>query len=336
MPERKDGNKLKKIMNDPSNIVEEMLEGLVKSYPELVHRVESSRVVAKNQKAEQVGLVSGGGSGHEPSHAGFVGEGMLSAAVLGDVFTSPTPDQIQTAIKEADSGKGVLLIVKNYTGDALNFDMAKELAAMDDIEVESVIVDDDIAVENSTYTAGKSGVAGTVLVHKIVGDAARNGASLAELKELGEKVVQATKTIGVALRAATVPEVGKPGFELGEDEIEYGVGIHGEPGYRREKMQPSKVLAKELVTKILDDYSNLPKEAGVFVNGMGGTPLMEQFVFMNDVLALLEERGVNVVFRKVGNFMTSLDMQGLSLTLIDLTETQWKDSLESNVQTISW
>ena len=208
MPERKDGNKLKKIMNDPSNIVEEMLEGLVKSYPELVHRVESSRVVAKNQKAEQVGLVSGGGSGHEPSHAGFVGEGMLSAAVLGDVFTSPTPDQIQTAIKEADSGKGVLLIVKNYTGDALNFDMAKELAAMDDIEVESVIVDDDIAVENSTYTAGKRGVAGTVLVHKIVGDAARNGASLAELKELGEKVVQATKTIGVALRAATVPEVG--------------------------------------------------------------------------------------------------------------------------------
>lgn len=236
MPERKDGNKLKKIMNDPSNIVEEMLEGLVKSYPELVHRVESSRVVAKNQKAEQVGLVSGGGSGHEPSHAGFVGEGMLSAAVLGDVFTSPTPDQIQTAIKEADSGKGVLLIVKNYTGDALNFDMAKELAAMDDIEVESVIVDDDIAVENSTYTAGKRGVAGTVLVHKIVGDAARNGASLAELKELGEKVVQATKTIGLALRAATVPEVGKPGFELGEDEIEYGVGIHGEPGYRREKM----------------------------------------------------------------------------------------------------
>ena len=326
MPERKDGNKLKKIMNDPSNIVEEMLEGLVKSYPELVHRVESSRVVAKNQKAEQVGLVSGGGSGHEPSHAGFVGEGMLSAAVLGDVFTSPTPDQIQTAIKEADSGKGVLLIVKNYTGDALNFDMAKELAAMDDIEVESVIVDDDIAVENSTYTAGKRGVAGTVLVHKIVGDAARNGASLAELKELGEKVVQATKTIGLALRAATVPE----------DEIEYGVGIHGEPGYRREKMQPSKVLAKELVTKILDDYSNLPKEAGVLVNGMGGTPLMEQFVFMNDVLALLEERGVNVVFRKVGNFMTSLDMQGLSLTLIDLTETQWKDSLESNVQTISW
>lgn len=336
MPERKDGNKLKKIMNDPSNIVEEMLEGLVKSYPELVHRVESSRVVAKNQKAEQVGLVSGGGSGHEPSHAGFVGEGMLSAAVLGDVFTSPTPDQIQTAIKEADSGKGVLLIVKNYTGDALNFDMAKELAAMDDIEVESVIVDDDIAVENSTYTAGKRGVAVTVLVHKIVGDAARNGASLAELKELGEKVVQATKTIGLALRAATVPEVGKPGFELGEDEIEYGVGIHGEPGYRREKMQPSKVLAKELVTKILDDYSNLPKEAGVLVNGMGGTPLMEQFVFMNDVLALLEERGVNVVFRKVGNFMTSLDMQGLSLTLIDLTETQWKDSLESNVQTISW
>ncbi len=262
-PERKGGHKLKKIMNEPGNIVEEMLEGLVKSYPELIHRVDDSRVVAKNQQAEQVGLVSGGGSGHEPAHAGFVGDGMLSAAVLGDVFTSPTPDQVQLAIKEADRGKGVLLIIKNYTGDVLNFDMAKEMAAMEDIEVESVLVDDDIAVEDSTYTAGKRGVAGTVLVHKILGDAARSGASLTELKELGEKVVQATKTIGVALRAATVPEVGKPGFELGEDEIEYGVGIHGEPGYRRESLQSSRVLAQELVTKLLDAYSEVPKEVGV-------------------------------------------------------------------------
>lgn len=323
-------------MNEPGNIVEEMLEGIVKSYPELVHRVADSRVIAKNQLNEQVGLVSGGGSGHEPAHAGFVGDGMLSAAVLGDVFTSPTPDQIQLAIKEADQGKGVLLIIKNYTGDILNFEMAKELAAMDEIDVEEVVVDDDIAVENSTYTAGKRGVAGTILVHKILGDAAKNGASLTQLKELGEQVVAATKTIGVALRAATVPEVGQPGFDLNEDEIEYGVGIHGEPGYRREKLQPSKLLAKELVTKILSEYTEKPKEVGVLVNGMGGTPLMEQFVFMNDVLTLLSEEQVDVTFHKVGDLMTSLDMQGLSLTMVDLTETTWKEALTSHVETIAW
>ncbi|MEQ6206984.1 MULTISPECIES: dihydroxyacetone kinase subunit DhaK [Enterococcus] len=327
---------MKKIMNEPGDIVEEMLEGIVKSYPELVHRVEDSRVIAKNQLNEQVGLVSGGGSGHEPAHAGFVGDGMLSAAVLGDVFTSPTPDQIQLAIKEADQGQGVLLIIKNYTGDLLNFEMAKELAAMDEIDVEEVVVDDDIAVENSTYTAGKRGVAGTILVHKILGDAAKNGASLTQLKELGERVVAATKTIGVALRAATVPEVGKPGFDLNEDEIEYGVGIHGEPGYRREKLQPSKLLAKELVTKILSEYTEKPKEVGVLVNGMGGTPLMEQFVFMNDVLTLLNEEQVDVTFHKVGDLMTSLDMQGLSLTMVDLTETTWKEALTSHVETIAW
>lgn len=281
-------------------------------------------------------MVSGGGSGHEPAHAGFVGAGMLSAAVLGDVFTSPTPDQIQIAIKEADQGKGVLLIIKNYTGDVLNFDMAKEMAAMEGIEVESVVVDDDIAVENSTYTAGKRGVAGTVLVHKILGDAARKGASLQELKELGDRLVPAIKTIGVALRAATVPEVGKPGFELAEDEIEYGVGIHGEPGYRREKLQPAKVLAEELVTKILADYPEKPKEVGVLVNGMGGTPLMELFVFMNDVQSLLDQEAVKVTFHKVGDFMTSLDMQGLSLTMIDLTTKKWQEALESEVHTISW
>ncbi|MGX7352049.1 dihydroxyacetone kinase, DhaK subunit [Enterococcus canis] len=326
---------MKKIMNDPGQIVEEMLQGLVKSYSEVVTRVADSRVVARAEMTPQVGLVSGGGSGHEPAHAGFVGDGMLSAAVLGDVFTSPTPDQIQTAIQTADQGQGVLLIVKNYTGDILNFEMAKELAEMEDIAVELVVVDDDIAVENSTYTAGKRGVAGTVLVHKILGDAARQGASLSELKALGESVVAATKTIGVALRAATVPEVGKPGFELAEDEVEFGVGIHGEPGYRREKMQTSHDLAVELVDKLLAAYEELPASIGVLVNGMGGTPLMEQLVFMNDVLDLLAEKDVNVTFHKVGNYMTSIDMQGLSLTFIAL-ETAWQTALASKVTTISW
>lgn len=327
---------MKKIINQPENIIEEMLSGIVHSYPELVHRVADSRVIAKNTTNKQVGLISGGGSGHEPAHAGFVGDGMLSAAVLGDVFTSPTPDQIEIAIENADQGQGVLLIVKNYTGDILNFEMAKELAEMNGIATEIVVVDDDIAVEDSTYTAGKRGVAGTILVHKILGDAAGHGANLATLKELGDRIVAATKTIGVALKAATVPEVGKPGFTLSENEIEFGVGIHGEPGYRCEKLQPSKDLAKELISKLLAAYEQKPKEIGVLVNGMGGTPLMEQFIFINDVLQLLTKEAIHVSFHKVGNYMTSIDMQGLSLTFIDLADHSWQKALSSPVSTISW
>ncbi len=333
---RKAGIKMKKIINAPQNIIEEMLSGIVKSYPSLVHRVDDSRVVAKNDAMKQVSLVSGGGSGHEPAHAGFVGNGMLSAAVLGDVFTSPTPDQIEIAINEANQGQGVLLIVKNYTGDILNFEMAKDLAEMNDIPIEMVVVDDDIAVEDSTYTAGKRGVAGTILVHKILGDAARNGATLIELKELGDRVVATTKTIGVALKAATVPEVGKPGFVLAEDEIEFGVGIHGEPGYRREKIRSSEDLAKEMVGKLITAYDQKPKEIGVLVNGMGGTPLMEQFIFINDVLTLLGQENIHVSFHKVGNYMTSIDMQGLSLTFIDLAYANWQKALKAKVATISW
>lgn len=327
---------MKKIINAPSQIVEEMLAGLATSYSDVIHQVEGTRVLAKNDDHPQVGLVSGGGSGHEPAHAGFVGDGMLSAAVLGDVFTSPTPDQILSGIQAAEQGKGVLLIVKNYTGDILNFEMAKDMADMEDIQTEIVVVDDDIAVENSTYTAGKRGVAGTVLVHKILGDAARSGKSLAELKELGEALVATIKTIGVALKAATVPEVGKPGFDLADDEVEYGVGIHGEPGYRREKLQPSKALAKELLDKLLADYPQPPKQIGVLINGMGGTPLMELFVFANDVNALLKERNITVTFHKVGNYMTSIDMQGLSLTVIDFTETDHTTALHAPVTTIAW
>lgn len=333
---RRDGAKMKKIMNEPRDIIEEMLSGIVTSYPTIVHRVTDSRVIARNMASSYVGIVSGGGSGHEPAHAGFVGDGMLSAAVLGDVFTSPTPDQIELAIEEANNGQGVLLVVKNYTGDILNFEMAKEIAEMNDIAVEIVVVDDDIAVEDSTYTAGKRGVAGTILVHKILGHAAKHGADLPTLKKLGDQVVAATKTIGVALKAATVPEVGKPGFLLAEDEIEFGVGIHGEPGYRREKLQPSKKLAEELVGKLISSYDKKPNEIGVLVNGMGGTPLMEQFIFINDVSDLLKKEKIQVSFHKVGNYMTSIDMQGLSLTFIDLTNTDWQKALTAPVSTISW
>lgn len=328
---------MKKIINAPDQIVEEMLEGIVQSYPKLVTRVSDSRVIKRTHMEKQVGLVSGGGSGHEPAHAGFVGDGMLHAAVLGDVFTSPTPDQVLEGIKAADLGQGVLLIVKNYTGDILNFDMAKELAEMEDISVETVVFDDDIAVENSTYTAGKRGVAGTVLIHKLVGAAARQGNTLVQLKELGEAAVANTKTIGIALKAATVPEVGHPGFELEDDEIEYGVGIHGEPGYRKEKIKPSKELAKELMDKLLSAYEETPKQVGILVNGMGGTPLMEQFIFMKDVLDLCKTHQLDVVFTKVGNFMTSIEMQGLSLTMIDLTNHKdWLMYLEEEVHTIAW
>lgn len=327
---------MKKIINQPDLIVPEMLQGIARSYPELIHQINDSRVIAKNELKKQVGLVSGGGSGHEPAHAGFVGEGMLSAAVLGDVFTSPTPDQIEIAINEVNQGQGVLLIVKNYTGDILNFEMAKDLATMNGIEVEMVVVDDDVAVENSTYTAGKRGVAGTILVHKILGAAAQNGASLAELKTLGQRIVKEIKTIGVALAAATVPEVGKPGFILAEDEIEFGVGIHGEPGYRKEKIQSSKTMAQELVDKILTKYDKKPEQIGVLVNGMGATPLMEQFIFMNDVLNELEAKNITIMFHKVGNFMTSLDMAGLSLTLINLEDEKWLTALKNPLETISW
>lgn len=230
---------MKKIINEPNQVVTEMLDGLVYAYNELIQRVDGTDVIARQTQNRQVGLVSGGGSGHEPAHAGFVGEGMLSAAVCGAMFTSPTPDQVLEGIKAADKGEGVFLIIKNYTGDVMNFEMAQELAEMEGIKVDSIVVDDDIAVEDSTYTAGRRGVAGTVLVHKILGAAAAKGASLTEIKSLAEAIVPQIKTLGVALTGATVPEVGHPGFVLAEDELEFGVGIHGEPGYRKEKILTS-------------------------------------------------------------------------------------------------
>lgn len=329
---------MKKIINDPADILDEMLEGLAFAYEDLVERLPETTVIhRKVDHKDKVALVSGGGSGHEPAHAGFVGKGMLSAAVCGEVFTSPTPDQIFEAIKASDEGHGVFLIIKNYSGDVMNFDMAKDLAEMEDIPVEFVIVDDDVAVEDSTYTAGKRGIAGTVLVHKILGGAAEQGLTLAEVKELADKLIPNIKSIGVALKAATVPEVGKPGFELADDEIEFGVGIHGEPGYRREKIKPSKELAKELIERLKEEFQwKNGDQYAVLVNGMGGTPLMEQFVFMNDVRNLLAEEGLHIDFRKVGDYMTSIDMQGLSLTLVKLEDSRWLDYLNAPVTTISW
>lgn len=331
---------MKKIINDPSNVVSEMVDGLVRSYPQYLTQIDGTEAVVRTDKDSmkgKVGLVSGGGSGHEPAHAGYVGQGMLSAAVCGQVFTSPTPDQIYEAIKAVDQGQGVFCIVKNYSGDVMNFDMAKDLAEADGIDVKSVVVDDDIAVEDSLYTQGRRGVAGTVFVHKILGAAADQGATLDEIEALANEVVKNIKTIGVALSAATNPEVGKPGFELESDEIEYGVGIHSEPGYRREKIKPSKELVDELVGKLNDEmHLDKNKKYAVLVNGMGATPLMEQYVFSHDLLNKLDEFGIKPVFMRVGNYLTSIDMAGLSLTIFEIKDDKWLNYLNYPVKTIAW
>ena len=297
-----------------------------------------SVAIARNsEKSGKVAIISGGGSGHEPAHAGFVGDGMLSAAICGAVFTSPTPDQVLQAIKEADEGAGVFMVIKNYSGDIMNFEMAQDMAEMEGIEVASVVVDDDIAVEDSLYTQGRRGVAGTILVHKILGNAARSGKSLSEIKALADELVPQIHTVGLALSGATVPEVGKPGFVLADDEIEFGIGIHGEPGYRKEKMQPSKDLAQELVAKLKDSFElKAGDKIGILINGMGATPLMEQYVFANDVAGILAAAGLEVVYKKLGNYMTSIDMAGISLTFIKLEREDWLEALNSPVATIAW
>lgn len=331
---------MKKIINDPSNVVSEMVDGLVRAYPQYLTQIDGTEAVVRTNKDSmkgKVGLVSGGGSGHEPAHAGYVGQGMLSAAVCGQVFTSPTPDQIYEAIKAVDQGQGVFCIVKNYSGDVMNFDMAKDLAEADGIDVKSVVVDDDIAVKDSLYTQGRRGVAGTVFVHKILGAAADQGATLDEIETLANEVVKNIKTIGVALSAATNPEVGKPGFELESDEIEYGVGIHSEPGYRREKIKPSKELVDELVGKLNDEmHLDKNKKYAVLVNGMGATPLMEQYVFSHDLLNKLDEFGIKPAFMRVGNYLTSIDMAGLSLTIFEIKDDKWLNYLNYPVKTIAW
>lgn len=331
---------MKKIINDPANIVPEMVNGMVRSYPQYVEKIKGTEAVVRADKDSmkgKVGIVSGGGSGHEPTHAGFVGKGMLSAAVCGQIFTSPTPDQIYAAIKAVDQGKGVFLVIKNYSGDVMNFDMAKDMADMDNIKVKSIVVDDDIAVKNSTFTQGRRGVAGTIFMHKILGTAAQAGASLDEIDTLAHKVLPNIKTIAVALSAATNPDTGKPGFVLKDDEIEYGVGIHSEPGYRREKIKPSKDLVKELLGKLNDEmHLDGNKKYAVLVNGMGATPLMEQYIFSNDVLNKLEEFNIKPAFMKVGNYMTSMDMAGISLTLFEIKDSKWLDYLNKPVATIAW
>ncbi len=312
---------MKKLINHPNDVVTDMLTGLVKSDPSLRYLGAEYEVVCRAEKTVgKVGLVSGGGSGHEPAHAGYVGRGMLDAAVAGNVFASPSPDRIIEGIKAADGGAGVLLIVKNYSGDIMNFQMAAELAELEDIRVETVVVRDDVAVADSTYSTGRRGIAGTVFVHKLAGAAAEAGKTLDEVKTIAQKVIDNVRSMGMAMTPCTLPGVGKPGFRLGEDEMELGMGIHGEPGICRERMRPASEIASLLLERILADKDYSDSDVAVMVNGLGGTPLMELYIVFNEVEKLLAAKGIRIYRSFVGNFMTSLEMSGCSVTLLELDE----------------
>jgi phosphoenolpyruvate---glycerone phosphotransferase subunit DhaK len=313
---------MKKLINDPERAVDEALAGMVAAHGDLI-RVEEPNIVVRRNAPRQgkVGIISGGGSGHEPMHGGFVGLGMLDAACPGAVFTSPVPDQMIAATKAVDGGAGVLHIVKNYTGDVMNFEMAAEMAQAESIEVSSVVIADDVAVQDSLYTAGRRGVGGTVLAEKIAGAAAEEGADLATVTSICQKVQDNVRSMGMALTSCTVPAAGKPTFEIGDDEMEIGVGIHGEPGRRRAKLAPADEIVQLLVDPILEEgLFDSGDEALLFVNGLGGTPLLELYIVYRKVAEMLESRGVRVTRNLVGSYITSLDMAGTSITLLKLDD----------------
>ena len=308
---------MKKLINDAEHVVADSLKGVAAAHPgqqrvdidnKIVYRAEAPR-------KGKVGVISGGGSGHEPLHSGYVGTGMLDAACCGEIFTSPVPDQMAEAVKQVDAGAGVLQIVKNYTGDVMNFDMAAELSQADGIDVESVVVNDDVAVEDSLYTAGRRGVGLTVLLEKIVGAAAERGDDLAGVKAIAEQVIAQGRSYGCALTPCTVPAAGKPSFDLADDEMELGIGIHGEPGRKRVKMGTAAQVAAELVEPVLADL-DFTGTVIAMVNGMGATPLIELYLMYGEIEPLLAAKGITVVRNLVGNYITSLDMAGCSLTLL--------------------
>lgn len=314
---------MKKLINDPKNVVDEAVAGFAQAHADLVRLSTEPLFIVRSDApvSGKVGLVSGGGSGHEPLHAGFVGFGMLDAAVPGPVFTSPTPDPIIAATQAADGGSGVLHIVKNYTGDVLNFETAADLAEAEGITVRTVIVDDDVAVKDSLYTAGRRGVAGTVLVEKIAGAAAERGDSLDEVATVAEKVIAQVRSMGVALTPSVVPHAGEPSFTLADDEIEIGIGIHGEPGRAKISLEPADQIVDRLLEPILED---LPFASGddvlLFVNGMGGTPQIELYILYRRAAEVLAEHGITVTRSLVGNYVTALEMQGASLTVLKLDD----------------
>ena len=309
---------MKKLINDPDDVVDEMLDGMTAAYPDRLRRVPETQVLVRDDGPVdgKVALVTGGGSGHEPTHAGYVGDGMLDGAAAGGVFSSPTADQFEALIHACDGGDGVLAIIKNYEGDVMNFETAIELAEMEGVEVDSVVVDDDVAVEDSLYTSGRRGVCGTILVHKAAGAKAAEGAELSEVKRVAQKVIDNVGTMGMALTSCVTPEKGEPTFDLGADEIELGIGIHGEPGTERTETMPADDVTDELTEAVLDDLGvESGQEVLTVVNGMGGTPQMELFVVNRRLQELLGERDVETWDAWVGDYMTSLDMAGASVTV---------------------
>lgn len=329
---------MKKLINNPQDVVIESLEGLALAHPDLVDVHFNPNWVGRREPKQRgrVALVSGGGSGHEPLHTGFVGLGMLDAAVPGPVFTSPTPDPIVAATLAVDSGAGVLYIIKNYTGDVLNFETAADLADLEGVRVESVLVDDDCAVEDSLYTAGRRGVAGTVLVEKIAGAAAEEGLSLDRVAQIGRRVDANMRSMGLALGPGTVPHVGKPSFTLGEDEIELGIGIHGEPGYRRGPMEEADALTVELYLQVRDDLGLREGDRVIaLVNGMGGTPESELYIVFRRLASLLGEDLIVLERQLVGNYVTSLEMPGVSITLLRVDDELLR-LFDAPVHTVAW
>jgi phosphoenolpyruvate---glycerone phosphotransferase subunit DhaK len=314
---------MKKLINSPDAVVQDALRGVEAAHGDRVRVSYDPAYVVRADAPVQgkVGIISGGGSGHEPMHGGFVGPGMLDAACPGEVFTSPTPDQMLEATKAVNGGAGVVHVVKNYTGDVMNFDMAADLGKTEDIEVETILTNDDVAVEDSLYTAGRRGVGVTVLVEKIAGGAAEEGRNLQEVAELGRRVNANGRSMGMALTPCITPSSGEPSFELGDDEVEIGIGIHGEPGRYRESVGPASQVAERLMTPILED---LPFSSGdrvlAFVNGMGGTPLLELYVVYAEVAKIAEEQGLTIERNLIGNYITSLEMQGCSITLLKLDD----------------
>lgn len=326
---------MKKIINKPETVVMEMCNGIAMAHPELEFVKKYKVMKKKNINPNKVSLISGGGSGHEPAHAGFIGKGMLDAAVCGDVFASPSQIQVYQAIKATASEKGTLLIIKNYSGDMMNFKNAAYLASEDGIKVDYVKVDDDIAVEDSLYTVGRRGVAGTVLVHKIAGAAAELGLSLEEVKGIAEKAISNVRSLGFAFSSCTVPAKGTPTFKIAEDEMEFGVGIHGEPGIKREKIATADELAERIVHSLLKnmkiDGTN-SEEIALLINGFGGTPLQELYLFNNSVTAELARRNIKICRTFVGNYMTSIDMEGASVSIMKLNG-QLKELLSEECDT---
>ncbi len=324
---------MKKFINAVDKVEDQMIQGMVKAYPQYLRKLECGNVVVRSQKKEgKVALISGGGSGHEPAHGGYVGQGMLDAAVAGAVFTSPTPDQVYEGIKAVATDAGVLMVIKNYTGDVMNFEMAADMARDEGIKVAQVVVNDDVAVKDSLYTVGRRGVAGTVFVHKIAGAMAETGADLDAVQAVAQKVIDNVRTMGAAIEPCTVPAAGKPGFELSEDEMEVGIGIHGEPGTHREKLRPADEIVDMLMDQILADLDFAGSEVAVMINSSGATPLMELFIINDHVADVLAEKGVKVYKTFVGEFMTSIEMAGFSISLLKLDD-QLKQLLDAKADT---